>query len=352
MEYSVFQGGGGFAQELSTYVLPEARTALGDVRDWKLVPAADLVTDTAAGGNGLPDEWENFYGLSSGPGGDDDGDGLDNAGELAQLSDPTVVDTDGDGLDDAAESVFGSDPLLADSDGDGLTDPVEQAAGTDPNLADSDSDGYSDPQELAAGTSPTLGTEVPDTYAQTFDSFSDGTTSFLDGTSLSSNKGQASVQGGMLRLLEDNNGSTTAPVPAAAAGGIRTTAVRVLRLRDERGPGRLGPGPRVQPELRADRQQRRGRQRRGRLPGRSNRRICSTTTYAGGGNQGQRIYEQVSGAYSEIATNSGVVLDNGQTAHGRFTASFDSAWAKLVDFSTTGMVTDAAFDDIVSAITA
>ncbi len=350
VEYFTFQGGGGFAQELSAYVVAAPRTDLGDIRDWKLVPAADLTTD--ADTNGLPDEWESFYGVASGPAGDDDADTLTNADELAQLSDPTVADTDGDGVTDAAEFAAGSNPRVADSDGDGVPDGTEQALGTSLVLTDTDADGFSDGQEVAAGSSPTNAAEGPDTYVQTFDSFADGTTSFADGSSLTSNLSQASVQGKMLRLLQDGLGSSNAlfriPPLAGSDAGWCVSFDYVMNSAGDPADGfSLAYGPIATS-----------------LPGgaeeegfRVNDTVSfSTVTYPGAGNQGYRLREQIAGAFNiitnpSLAQQSGTVLSAGQTIRGRFTATFDGT-GKLVDLSTTGMVNDAALYDFVTAITA
>jgi hypothetical protein len=139
-------------------------------------------------GNGLPDEWENRYGLQyvavglRGPGGDPDQDGLTNLEELRYGTDPTKSDTDGDGYTDWAEIGAGSNPLDADSipadddknglpdiwenryglkdlldglggptgdpDGDGLTNLEELEYHTDPRNSDTDGDGLSDGDEV------------------------------------------------------------------------------------------------------------------------------------------------------------------------------------------------------------
>jgi len=75
---------------------------------------------------------------------DDDGDGLTDVleEELAKLDNaedskvpisPNIADSDGDGLDDATELAGGTDPNNDDSDGDGWTDAGERKFGTDPN---------------------------------------------------------------------------------------------------------------------------------------------------------------------------------------------------------------------------
>lgn len=68
----------------------------------------------------------------------------------------TDTDTDGDGICDADEVENGTDPNAADSDGDGLSDGEEDALGTDPNAPDSDGDGVNDGDEIVLGTDPNV----------------------------------------------------------------------------------------------------------------------------------------------------------------------------------------------------
>jgi parallel beta-helix repeat protein len=84
---------------------------------------------------------------------DADGDGLDDADEAAQGTDPRDPDTDGDGLSDSFEASYGLDPLeprdrLSDLDGDGLTNEEEQDVGTDPHHPDTDRDELLDGEEV------------------------------------------------------------------------------------------------------------------------------------------------------------------------------------------------------------
>lgn len=87
---------------------------------------------------------------------DCDGDGLTDGAEVARGTDPCAVDTDGDGFDDRWEvehDEYGFDPLVpsdpdGDYDGDGIEDAAEIALGTDPTNADTDGDGLSDWQEI------------------------------------------------------------------------------------------------------------------------------------------------------------------------------------------------------------
>jgi len=67
---------------------------------------------------------------------DSDGDGLCDAQEKADGTDPENADTDGDGISDADEGFWGTDPTNADTDGDGIFDGDEIQLGTDPMTAD------------------------------------------------------------------------------------------------------------------------------------------------------------------------------------------------------------------------
>jgi hypothetical protein len=100
---------------------------------------------------------------------DTDGDGVDDATELAVRTDPRRRDTDGDGLPDFAELfAYKSNPWMTDSDGDArgpsgsatsdpnLWDGFEILfTRTSPTLADTDGDGLTDYQEVhGGGTDP------------------------------------------------------------------------------------------------------------------------------------------------------------------------------------------------------
>src|SRR6266545_183848 len=118
---------------------------------FELAIEAGLGVDTD--GDGLPDSWEQAYGLSVGTndaGADPDGDGLTNLQEYSANTNPKQADTDGDGLTDGQEvNTYLTNPLLADTDGDGLSDGAEvNTHHTNPKLADTDGDGLTDGAEV------------------------------------------------------------------------------------------------------------------------------------------------------------------------------------------------------------
>jgi hypothetical protein len=131
---------------------------------------AGVTTD--GDGDGLPTSWETANGLDdtddgtvgesaaglkdgpNGPLGDPDNDGLSNADELANNTDPQDPDSDGDTINDNDELTAGTNPNNADSDGDGLNDAEEATLGTDPTEADSDGDGINDGAEILLGSDP------------------------------------------------------------------------------------------------------------------------------------------------------------------------------------------------------
>ncbi len=111
-------------------------------------PGSDGEGDTD--GDGLPDIWENQYGLNpnlNDASGDADGDGYTNLQEYQGLSDPTDAtshpgnDDDADGMPNTWENFYGLNPNLndagQDADGDGYTNLQEYQQGTNPNDATS-----------------------------------------------------------------------------------------------------------------------------------------------------------------------------------------------------------------------
>ena len=139
-----------------------------DVTIWReALPAATIktlaegtspigATQDDADGDGLPDAWEEKYGVDD-PEGDDDNDGLTNIEELEARTKPDTADTDEDGLSDKQELLdTKTNPRSADTDKDGLLDGVEtntgvfvsvNNTGTDPLKEDTDEDGYTDYKE-------------------------------------------------------------------------------------------------------------------------------------------------------------------------------------------------------------
>ena len=85
---------------------------------------------------------------------DSDGDGLADSEEKTRSTNPLAQDSDEDGVSDAQEVTDATNPLLADTDGDGLSDGQENTRTTNPLVSDSDSDGVNDGQEVSDGTNP------------------------------------------------------------------------------------------------------------------------------------------------------------------------------------------------------
>ncbi|HVJ45365.1 MAG TPA: DUF1800 family protein [Luteolibacter sp.] len=156
-----------------------------------------------ADGDGLPQWFEETYGLSdadpSDAANDSDGDGLSNLQEFQKGTNPTAPDTDNDGSGDAQE--ISTDPLIADSDDDGLPDGEETTS--NPTLADSDADGFPDNIEIESGTDPMSASSKPFDFpgAVGFQFVSEG---------LSSAKLKAGEPAGLLRFPHWN---VSAPQP-------------------------------------------------------------------------------------------------------------------------------------------
>ena len=120
--------------------------------------------------DGLPDVWEEKYGVDD-PEGDEDNDGLSNADEYEYKTRPDKADTDEDGLNDAKEiNITETNPLKADTDKDGLNDGVEtntgvfvsvNDTGSDPNNADTDGDNFSDGYEINSNSNPNDAEDIP-----------------------------------------------------------------------------------------------------------------------------------------------------------------------------------------------
>ena len=138
--------------------------------------------NTDSDGDGMQDAYELANGLNPNVDdrlGDLDNDGLNNITEHNGGTAPNNQDTDGDTLKDGVETKTGvwvsatdtgTDPLKSDTDGDGLADTVETNTGvyvsltntgTNPNKADTDGDKWPDAAELQWPSDPNLKASVP-----------------------------------------------------------------------------------------------------------------------------------------------------------------------------------------------
>ncbi len=101
------------------------------------VRVVSFMTDTDA--DGLPDSWEDYYGLdktsSADAALDGDSDNLTNSQEYSLGTDPASADTDGDGINDDVDAFPLNAGETLDTDGDGLGDNID---------IDDDNDGIDD----------------------------------------------------------------------------------------------------------------------------------------------------------------------------------------------------------------
>jgi hypothetical protein len=121
-------------------------------------------------GDELADQWELEYTGNqttlTGRSQDDDGDGLSNEAEYANVTNPAEDDTDGDSISDGDEVlVHGSNPLNTDTDGDAMPDGWEITHGLAPAVAsafdDDDGDRYPNIFEFTYSTDPSDRASTP-----------------------------------------------------------------------------------------------------------------------------------------------------------------------------------------------
>ena len=338
----------------------------------------NLVISTGPGGDddedGLPNSYEIANDLDpddatgdNGAEGDPDGDGLSNLDEYENKTNPQNADTDGDGLADGVENgtgdydgpeATGTDPRNPDSDGDTLLDGVENPSlaydpnnpeeqpGTDPNLFDTDGDGVGDGSEIASGRNPTEEDEVDDSsYVQNFDGFADGTVDLQDGTVIA---GQAAeIVDGRLQLTKDGQGlgfsSFSVPPIPGSSSGFRITFD--YELNDS--PGANNPadgfsvnyGDAILGEL--------GNAEEGMAGGQATENISfEVDTWQNfDAEQGVNISGVAGGIdLAQLAHNNGPILNDGERVEGKITI----LWQPDVgaSFTTTGMNTNADFENI------
>lgn len=120
-----------------------------------------------ADGDGMPQWWEEEYGLNDSLADgalDPDHDGSTNLQEFTlntRSTNPHLADTDGDGLLDGAE--ISTNPRVADTDGDGLLDGEETSS--NPSVKDTDADGAPDAWEVRTGYMPNNASSTPPAFS-------------------------------------------------------------------------------------------------------------------------------------------------------------------------------------------
>lgn len=143
-----------------------------------------LTPNQDSDGDGMPNDWEVFYGLNPADAQDAAADanqnGTSNRAEFALRANPLAaagagagvqfidlrpgIDTDGDGMPNTWEWKHGlnhsnASDAVSDYDGDGLSNLKEFLLGTDPHSGDTDHDSVADGDEVANGTDPRAKTD-------------------------------------------------------------------------------------------------------------------------------------------------------------------------------------------------
>jgi hypothetical protein len=181
-------------------------------------------------GDGMPDDWENQYGLNPmdpmDAAMDFDGDGLANLGEYENGTDPFNPDSDYDGIPDGWEVSHGLNPnwmddAMLDSDGDQLLNVDEFFANTDPHNADSDGDTLPDGWEWSNGLNPN------DPNDAALDSDGDGLAN-LQEYNAGTHPNQADTDGDGLSDGDEVNTHQTDPLAADSDGDGLTDGDEVL----------------------------------------------------------------------------------------------------------------------------
>ena len=186
---------------------------------------------------------------------DCDNDGVTNADELTDGTDPLKADTDGDGVKDGTEKTDGTDGTdfcdfilfhqtvttstawnTADCDGDGTTNRQEILNNTNPLEGDTDGDGVLDNQEITDGTSKTDACDfvlahrsvTPNSAWNTLDCDNDGISNASEGLVDTDNDGTPDFRD----LDSDNDGLTDAQEKGTGSTPVDTDGDGTPDFRD------------------------------------------------------------------------------------------------------------------------
>ena len=191
-------------------------------------------------------------------------------------------------------------------------------------------------------------------YFQNFDGFADGTTDLGDGSTMN---GFANIQGGMLELTRDGAGGGGASfnIPALAGSSMGWTASFSFSIFDS--PGALDPADGFSFNYGNFELSSLGGAEEGMAPdggavlASENLSFEIDTWQNGTIEQGVNIGQITGGvAGADLAFTNGVILNDGSTVSGLATMSWDPV--NGASFSTTGLVTNANFNNLPTSFAA
>ena len=188
------------------------------------------------------------------------------------------------------------------------------------------------------------------TYMQNFDGFADGTTDLGDGSMMN---GTANIQGGQLELTRDGvaGGFASFNVPGLANSALGFTATFDFTVIDSAGANDPADGVSFNYGNFALGELGGAEEGMGAIAGVTENVSFEIDTWMNGDAEvGVNIAEKSGGVDNNLAFTNGNILDDGTTVSGIATMSWDPI--NGASFSTTGLLTNAAFSDVATSFTA